>query len=63
MAKWLKVNIDRSCANERARFARIFCSLEGGPLGAYASNTKFVSSVAAEILAFIEVVLIAWVGY
>lgn len=36
-------------------------SSKGGVLGAFASNTNFISLVAAEILAFIEVVHIAWV--
>lgn len=59
--RWLKVNIDGSCANACAGFPKFFALQRVVALSAFASNTKFVSLVAVEILAFIEVVSIAWV--
>lgn len=61
MDGWLKVNVDGSSANERSGFWGIFGSSESLVLGAFASNTNFESAVAAESLAFIEAVRIAWI--
>ncbi|CAL9010028.1 unnamed protein product [Prunus brigantina] len=58
---WVKVNIDGSCKASGTGFGGVFRNSEGKVLGAFASNQDQPSSTAAEVLAFLEAIRVAWV--
>jgi ribonuclease HI len=59
---WVKVNTDGSFkSGDRAGIGGVFRDHSGVAIGAFASRSYFASSIAAEILAVIEAIRIAWV--
>ena len=59
---WIKVNTDGSCkSNEVAGCGGIFRDSNAQFLGAFARSSYLISSTAAEILAVIEAIELAWV--
>ncbi|CAB4302327.1 unnamed protein product [Prunus armeniaca] len=58
---WVKVNIDGSCKASGTCFGGVFRNSEGKVLSVFASNQDKSSSTAAEVLAFLEAIRVAWV--
>lgn len=59
---WVKVNTHGSFkSGDRVGIGGVFRDHSGVPIEAFASHSYFASSIAAEILAVIEAIRIAWV--
>ncbi|KAL6187555.1 hypothetical protein ACLB2K_038953 [Fragaria x ananassa] len=59
---WVKVNTDGAwrSSSGQAGYGGLFRDFRGGVLGAFCSNFNMVSSVAAEVMAVIKAIELAW---
>ncbi|KAL6201703.1 hypothetical protein ACLB2K_025415 [Fragaria x ananassa] len=59
---WVKVNTDGAwrSSSDQAGYGGIFRDFKGGVLGAFCSNFNMASSVAAEVMAVIKAIELAW---
>ncbi|KAL6179927.1 hypothetical protein ACLB2K_046598 [Fragaria x ananassa] len=60
---WVKVNTDGAwrSSSGQAGYGGLFRDFRGGVLGAFCSNFNMASSVAAEVMAVIKAIELAWV--